>query len=64
MTSGEKIRTADLHPQTQHRIHHLLSVTYADNRLRVILENTSYLLHHDVRADAVITGTEQEDGHT
>jgi hypothetical protein len=62
--SGEEIKTADLHPQTHHRIHHLPSVTYADKRLRVLLDNTSSLLHHDVGPNTVVTGTEQEDGHT
>jgi hypothetical protein len=56
MASGEEIRTAGLHPQTQHRIHHLPSVIYADN--------TSSLLHHDIGANAVVTEIEQDNGHT
>jgi hypothetical protein len=53
-----------LHPQTQHRIHHLPSVTCVDNRLCVLLDNTFSLLHYDVGANAVATGTEQKDEHT
>jgi hypothetical protein len=53
---GEEIRTAGLHPQTQHRTHHLPSVTYSDNRLSVLLDNTSSLFHHDIGANAVVTG--------
>jgi hypothetical protein len=56
IVSGDDIRTAGFHPQTQHRIHHLLYVTYANKHMRVLLDNTSSLLHHDVGANAVVTG--------
>jgi hypothetical protein len=52
---GDDIRTAGLHPQTQHRIDHLPSVTYANKCLRVLLDNTSSLLHHDIGANVVVT---------
>jgi hypothetical protein len=52
-TSGEETITASLHPQTKHRIHHLPSVIYADNRLCVLLDNTLMSTHASVLIDSV-----------
>ena len=50
MTSEEETRTVSLQPQTQHKIHHLPAITYADK---------TSLLHNGVGDNAAATGTDR-----